>query len=135
MQGSALPVLWNQAFRIYHSHTHQPSFQLPGGKRGLSGSWKPLCQGSRQARNARQQCLPGAALCDRWELENDYPSSLTSGELSLRCRPHSHPRVLAAEAHGSQAFLFFPVLLPHFFLGAPPEKGVHSNPYPRVCFW
>lgn len=77
--------------------------------------------------------------CDGWELVNDYPSPLPSGELSLRCRPHSHPRGLAAEAHGSQGFLFFPVLLPHFyphfFLGSPPEKYLHSNPYPRVCFW
>ena len=122
MQGSALPVLWNQAFRIYHSLTHQPNFQLPGGKRGLSGSWKPLCQCSRQARNASQRCLPGAALCDRWELENDYPSSLTSGELSLRCRPHSHPRVLSAEAHGSQGFLFFPVFTSPLLSGSTPWK-------------
>lgn len=53
--------------------------------------------------------------CDGWELVNDYPSSLPLGELSLRFRPHSHSRVLAAEAHGSQCFLFFPVLLLHFY--------------------
>ena len=48
--------------------------------------------------------------CDGWELVNDYPSSLPSGELSLRFRPHSHSRVLAADWAAQEllhaAFLF-----------------------------
>lgn len=115
MQGSALPALWQHPLRVYHSLSHQPNFQLPGGTRGLSGSWKPLCQCSRQAGNARERCLPGAVLYLWWVGVGEWLSQLSPLGWALRCRPHSHSRVLAAEAHGSQCFLFFPVLLLHFY--------------------
>ena len=114
MQGSALPVLWQHPLSIYHSHTHQPNFQLQeahedspaAGSHSASVHGRPEMPGNDASQEQR-------STCDGWELVSDYPSSLPSGELSdVQLKLMAH-RV-------SFSFLFyFPTSIPTSFWDHP----------------